>query len=279
MPTSRSGPRPSASRARGPRRLLAAARHALPAAVLCLIFAAAPAQARSPLEPELVVQANAKTSIVSLELHSVPGASCRLRVSDDGWARSFDQNRIGPSGIRSWRFSVPSGLNTAPWTFYARCERGRSYGWHRLVAEMGFPELGGALVQGMADGSAPGTSCDEQGLCFADDPLSTGQCGWYALGRRPELLPYVEHSQHAGEWLAGAEGHLPEGSTPRVGALAVWSIASDPPNGHVGYVAAVSGAQVLIDDSNWRPTPQSPDLQVHEHWVGRSQPAGYIYEP
>ncbi len=249
------------------------------AAVLWLLLAPVPAHARSPLEPGLVVQANAKTMTVTVQLQSVPGASCRLQVSDEGWRRSFRQSRIGASGVRSWRFRVPSGLNTAPWTFYAKCELGRLYGWHRLVAEMGFPETGGALVQGVAPGSAPGTSCDEEGLCFAEDPLEAGQCGWYGLGRRPDVLPYVEHSRRAGEWLADAEGHLPEGLTPRVGALAVWSIASDPPDGHVGYVAAVSGAQVLIDDSNWRPTIQSPGLQIHEHWVAASQPAGYIYAP
>jgi surface antigen len=115
-------------------------------------------------------------------------------------------------------------------------------------------------------------------VCFADDPLEAGQCGWYALGRRPDLLPYIEGSQRAGEWLADAAGQLPESTAPRVGALAVWSVASDPPDGHVGYVAAVSAAEVLIDDSNWRPTPQSPGLQIHEHWVPAKEPAGYIYE-
>ena len=65
-----------------------------------------------------------------------------------------------------------------------------------------------------------------------------------------------------------------------VGALAVWLPHSDGVGGegHVAYVAAVSAeGRILVDDSNWRPTPTSPDLQVHEHWVSAASPSGYIY--
>jgi surface antigen len=72
---------------------------------------------------------------------------------------------------------------------------------------------------------------------------------------------------------------VPEGTAPAVGALAVWRPDRPPagPLGHVAYVAAVYGARVLVDDSNWQPTPTSAPLQVHEHWVSAAAPSGYIY--
>jgi hypothetical protein len=235
------------------------------------------AVAQSSLEPEVLVQANSKLRTVQVHVHSVAGARCQLQVSDDSWERSYLERHMGSSGARVWRIDVPAEVAKAPWSFYTTCRLGHRHGWYRIVAEMGFPEEGGALVKGVAPVSAPQTTCDEQGLCFAEDPLEAGQCGWYALGRRPDLLPYAKRASKAGEWLADAAGHLPEGSTPRVGALAIWSIASDPPDGHVAYVAAIAGSLVLVDDSNWRPTPSSPGLQIHEHWVRARQPAGYIY--
>jgi len=246
---------------------------------LWLIAAAAPAAAQAPLEPGLVIRADAARSSLAVEVHSVAGARCRLQVSDEPWTRSFRRVRMGGAGIHTWHFAAPEGLNTAPWTFLASCSLGRQRGWRRFVGEMGFPSYGGALVEGVAPGSAPETSCDAQGICFAEDPFTPGECGWYGLGRRPDILPWVRRSRHAGDLLAELEGHLPEGTKPRVGALAIWSIGVDPPDGHVGYVADVAGSQVLIDDSNWRPTPQSPGLQVHEHWVAASSPTGYIYLP
>jgi len=139
--------------------------------------------------------------------------------------------------------------------------------------ELGFPELAGAL-----DVVSPGAgSCDVQGLCFAADPFPVGQCTWYAEGRRPDLLGIV--SGNAGEWLEAVEGHVPVGSVPVVGALAVWRADRGPAgaDGHVAYVAAVSGRRILVDDSNWRPTSTSSELQVHEHWEPAGSPSGYIY--
>jgi len=270
---------PARRAARAPQRRRRISAAPAGASALVLAFALLPsglARAQSPLEPHMQITANAMTREVTVEMRDVPRAACQLRVSDESWT-TLMAARLGASGERSWRIDARPGLAKAAWTFYAICRLGHRYGWHMTIAQMGFPEPGGALVAGVAAGSAPSTSCDEQGLCFAEDPLEPGQCGWYALGRRPELLPYVEHSPSAGEWLADAAAALPEGATPQVGALAVWSIASDPPHGHVAYVAAVSGGDILVDDSNWRPTASSPGLQLHEHWVPASQPAGYIY--
>jgi surface antigen len=147
-----------------------------------------------------------------------------------------------------------------------------------------FHGRGQSLVQGSTtelidsgQGGATGQSCDSQGICFTDDPFSPGQCTWYAEGRRPDLLGIVHGN--AGSWLHEASGRVPEGSVPVVGALAVW-LPYHPPAGefgHVGYVAAVRGSEVLIDDSNWAPTWAGPWLLFHEHWERASSPSGYIY--
>ena len=133
----------------------------------------------------------------------------------------------------------------------------------------------GALL-GAADGPpAAGESCDRQGVCFSYDPFPTGQCTWYAAGRRPDLVGVVHGA--AWEWLRAAAGRVPEGRRPAVGAIAVYAPGLPGAPGHLGYVAAISGSRVLLDDSNWRPTPWSPWLQVHEHWEAASTASGYIY--
>jgi len=132
-----------------------------------------------------------------------------------------------------------------------------------------------------------GTPCDPQGICFADDEFPVGQCTWYALGRRPDLTGIV--NGNASAWLEAAAGKATEGTTaagfhPVPGALAVWAAntGSAGPEGHVAYVAKVGGLhgdELLVDDSNWRPTPQSPAEEVHEHWVSAPSVEGYIYPP
>jgi len=141
---------------------------------------------------------------------------------------------------------------------------------------MGFPERSGALIgASAARPRAPGESCDSQGVCFANDPFPTGQCTWYAAGRRPDLVGIVHGV--AWKWLAGAKGRVLEGSRPALGAIAVFAPSTPGSAGHVAYVAAISGSRVLLDDSNWRSTPWSPRLQVHEHWEAAHAASGYIY--
>jgi surface antigen len=144
--------------------------------------------------------------------------------------------------------------------------------------EPGFPSAAALDPAGALAPSTPGAACDAQGLCFVADPFPAGQCTWYAAGRRPDLLGVL--AGNAGSWLAAARGRVPEGWFPVVGALAVWlpHHAGAGADGHVAYVAAVSpDGNILVDDSNWAPTPSSPRLEVHEHWVPAIAPSGFIY--
>jgi hypothetical protein len=123
-------------------------------------------------------------------------------------------------------------------------------------------------------GYASGVSC-AGGACFAGDPfyLYAGQCTWYAAGRRPDLDGIVHGN--AGDWLNEARGHVPEGATPTVGAIAVWLPYTGGAYGagHVAYVLSVSGTSVTVQDFNWG----RPATSYHQHTVPASWISGYIY--
>jgi surface antigen len=119
-------------------------------------------------------------------------------------------------------------------------------------------------------GSGGSLSC-AAGVCFSGDPFPPGQCTWYAAGRRPDLIGIVRGN--AGNWLNEARGRVPEGSTPVVGAIAVWLPYHGGAfgYGHVAYVAAVAGGSVTVEDFNWEGEVH------HRHTVPASWISGYIY--
>ena len=230
----------------------------------------------APLAVSLEVSARSHAGVnrLTVLVRSAAGATCSLSVTAEHLVKSFPGRQLSSSGSVAWRWEPPAPASQTPWAFYATCTSGSISAWRRVRVEMGFPTLAGAL-----DLASPlgGRSCDAQGLCFAEDPFPVGQCTWYAEGRRPDLRGVVRGN--AGGWLAAAKGRVPEGATPVVGALAVWLPGVGPAGslGHVGYVSAVARGRILLDDSNWRPTPTSSGLEVHEHWERAGSPTGYIY--
>jgi surface antigen len=229
-----------------------------------------------PFPVGLRVSANAKVGAVNLLTVSASAptaASCTLQITAAHFATTLSSRRPGSV---VWRWRAPVRAPKGVWTFTATCREGASWTASWYSAEMGFPERSGALLGAPSDGSrAAGESCDSQGICFANDPFPTAECTWYAAGRRPDLVGVVHGA--AREWLRAAKGRVREGSRPAVGAIAVYARTAPGAPGHVGYVAAISGSRVLLDDSNWRPTPWSPRMQVHEHWEAASAASGYIY--
>jgi CHAP domain len=210
-----------------------------------------------------------------------------LSVDEAGRRRSF----TGPSGRRelSWQWISDVAGSRGAWDLLASCRHGARRAWRRYHLEPGLARIGGAFVSAPGIAGAqpsvpivPGAgACDTQGICFAADPFPAGQCTWYALGRRPDLKGAVRGN--ASTWFQDVSGKAPEGTAPIVGALAVWAANVGPAgaDGHVAYVAEVRAREprLLVDDSNWRPTPQSPELQVHEHWLSAAAVEGYIYPP
>jgi len=234
-----------------------------------------------PVALSVTAASRAGVDEVTVVAKSVNHTRCALEVSARRIARSFPSAPTNGAGAVSWRWR-PAGIpSDIPWRFTATCRIGALWSRRWVEAELGFPSRGGALAASTSAGASLPGECDAQGLCFAGDPNPVGQCTWYAAGRRPDVVGIVHGN--AGTWLEDARGRLPEGWFPVVGALAVWlpHHGGDGELGHVAYVAEVSEeGRVLLDDSNWRPTPTSPGLQVHEHWVSAASPdapSGYIY--
>jgi surface antigen len=229
-----------------------------------------------PFHVGLRVSANAKAGAVNLLTVSVSApitTNCTLQISATRYERTLPGRRLGSV---VWRWKAPMRAPKGVWTFTATCREGARWAASWYKAEMGFPERSGALLGAPADRTpSAGESCDSQGVCFSRDPFPTGQCTWYAAGRRPDLVGIVQGV--AWQWLRAAAGRVPEGKRPAVGAIAVYAPGVPGAPGHLGYVAAISGSRVLLDDSNWRATPWSPWLQVHEHWEAASAASGYIY--
>ncbi len=215
-------------------------------------------------------------NLVRVAVSAPATTTCTLKITAEDFEKLFRAHRRG-SVVWNWR--APARAPKGVWTFNATCSEGARWATYWFKAEMGFPERSGALVAGPPAGAPAATSesCDSQGVCFANDPFPIGQCTWYAAGRRADLVGVV-HGE-AWEWLVAAKGRVSEGSQPAVGAIAVFAPGAPGDPGHVAYVAAISGSRVLLDDSNWRPTPWSPSLQVHEHWAPSSSASGYIYGP
>ncbi len=237
-----------------------------------------------PFPVALSVTAVSRGSVnhVTVLVRTIGNTRCALVVSSGRIAKRFPGAVTDRAGVARWRWPSAGIASDVPWRFTATCRRGTASSTRWMTAELGFPSGGGALVRSSSSAvNAPGSSCDVQGVCFAEDLFPVGQCTWYAAGRRPDLRGIVHGN--AGTWLEDARGRVTEGWSPVVGALAVWRPYQGGTGeaGHVAYVAAVSEeGKILIDDSNWTPTPTSPHLQVHEHWVplsSPSAPSGYIY--
>jgi surface antigen len=235
-----------------------------------------------PFPVALSVTAVSKKGVdeVAVVARTVGNTRCGLEVTGRRIAKRFPSAPTDRAGVVRWRWPLAGIASDAPWRFTATCTRGAAFTRRWMTAELGFASAGGALLRSTSGAvNAAGSSCDMQGVCFAEDPFPVGQCTWYAAGRRPDLRGIVHGD--AGTWLEDARGRVPEGWSPVVGALAVWRPHQGGTGeaGHVAYVAAVSReGRVLIDDSNWTPTATSPGLQVHEHWVPvDSLPSGYIY--
>jgi len=244
-------------------------------------IAATQADAGVPFPVALSVTGSSRAGVdeVTVVAKSVSDSRCALQVAAGKALRSFPSASTNRAGSVTWRWRSAGVPSDIPWTFTATCRIGAAWSRRWVDAELGFPSRGGALAPSTsASATLPGASCDGQGVCFADDPFPVGQCTWYAAGRRPDVVGIVHGN--AGTWLEAANGRLPEGWFPVVGALAVWRPHHGGVGelGHVAYVAAVSEeGRVLVDDSNWAPTATSPGLQVHEHWVSAASPSGYIY--
>ena len=98
-----------------------------------------------------------------------------------------------------------------------------------------------------------------------------GQCTWGAKQAAPWVGNYWGN---AGQWLSSARAAgFRTGSTPQVGAVAVWT---NTYYGHVAVVTAVNGSQILVVESNYA---GNMSVGNYRGWFNPAADgvAGYIY--
>lgn len=108
-------------------------------------------------------------------------------------------------------------------------------------------------------------------------PSAKGNCTWYAWGRAHELTgtkPQPGLTGNAYTWWNGAAGKYSRGSTPKVGAIAVWK--SNMPYsggcGHVAIVEKIENGKVYISESGYPNT-----LFKYREIYSTNYLYGYIY--
>jgi len=107
-----------------------------------------------------------------------------------------------------------------------------------------------------------------------------GHCTWFCWATFPWSPPVYGNG---GQWLGQAQsGGWPTGSTPKVGAIVVWSSNSPGSGGcgHVAYVVAVGRNWIEVWDSNYGPMRVNGgwDLQIrHRRITDFSYIIGYVY--
>ena len=105
----------------------------------------------------------------------------------------------------------------------------------------------------------------------AGNTYPVGQCTWGAKQAAPWVGNYWGN---AGQWLGSARAAgFSTGSTPRVGAVAVWTNSY---YGHVAVVTAVNGSQIQVVESNYA---GNMSVANYRGWFNPAADgvAGYIY--
>lgn len=230
---------------------------------------------------------------------------------------------VGPTGSKTLRSTATSGayiqLSFIPsqqaangrWRLSANClhglrlRRDAAAAFHVVGAEgtsavlvkassLRLTRIAPAKVgTGTFTGAGRGSGCDTGGNPFTDCTASPTSkwCTWWAYDQRPYIyITSVHNGAPAGGWdawrwagYAAQYGHFPEGTTPVVGAIAVFSREYfGGPNsgggggqyGHVDYVVAVDNAhgRFQTTDHNWGGHPETTT-----NWHNDSSAIIFIY--
>jgi surface antigen len=106
-----------------------------------------------------------------------------------------------------------------------------------------------------------------------------GYCTWWAA--QTNLHENLEGLGNAGMWAINARAHgLPVGSTPRVGATAVFApgVQGAGPLGHVGHVVAVNGSSFEVSEMNYYGgSPPGGFGKVDYRWAYAGGGVSFIY--
>jgi surface antigen len=229
---------------------------------------------------------------VVAHIRGVARSRCTLTVAAGAESTTLAPITLNKSGrgIVSW--PVPESAPSGKWTFSVLCVKQRHATRTRTAITLVNHGGGtGGLVQHLGEGGGKGGSGQSCApiavppgggqVCFSGDPFATygphpgediGQCTWYAAGRRPDLDGIT--TGNASEWLAEAQGKVPEGIVPVAGAIAVNKTA-DGGVGHVAYIDEVKngGATLVLDEANLK-NDEKVYLDIE---TPASEFVGYIY--
>ena len=239
--------------------------------ILCMLLAVAtgllPATARAKSHAR-----SARVSVIpsghrlAVDIYAMAGGKCSLKVSAKRRSVMFTVWKLNRNGSGTIEWGVPKKAPSGTWMFVATCVKGKKTAVARAkIVLINHGSGNGSLASSGALGGGgdeqescanivkegPKTVTGQQ-ICFYGDPFATaaygnntGQCTWYAAGVRPDVDPYDRYD--ASTWLTYAKGHLPEGTTPQVGAIAV-----NVPGNHVAYVAGIEdgGSELILDEAN-----------------------------
>jgi surface antigen len=237
------------------------------------LYIASGASAALPLR-HVRLSVHERKHVLSVNLSSAAGAKCSLRITAGHQKAAFTVWKVASNGKTLFKWDVPADAPSGKWKFSAFCEKRRvKHSAERTVRLRHKGADNGSLVDAYNGDSGKGggnQSCQkiESGgsgqVCFINDPVASyidpyagadiGQCTWYAMGMRPDLDNITRGN--AAQWLSEAQAaHVPTGSVPVVGAIAVNTTAdvvNGKPVGHVAYVAGVTngGATLILDEAN-----------------------------
>ena len=135
------------------------------------------------------------------------------------------------------------------------------------------PSTPAASTPSTSVASTPSTPVTTTPITYSSsgNTYPVGQCTWGAKQAAPWVGNYWGN---AGQWLGSARAAgFSTGSTPRVGAVAVWTNSY---YGHVAVVRAVNGSQIQVVESNYA---GNMSVGNYRGWFNPAADgiAGYIY--
>jgi surface antigen len=238
--------------------------------------ASADARAGKKAKPAVHLAVSVSKSRLTVRVTAQAKATCTLKVSAKKKSTTFPKVRASAAGKVTFRWAVPSNAPSGTWRFTVKCTKsGKSHKAKTKALIVNHGNGKGALIEPSTtsisaesgNGKGGSLSLCPQPYCqtISGNPFesfgSLGQCTWYAIQRRVDLMsyhtpsprdPYQAFRGNAKFWFDDAvAAGVPTGQTPVAGALVVWDYGDA---GHVAYVEAVlPDGRVTISEYNHIP--------------------------
>lgn len=202
-----------------------------------------------------------------------PYAQCHGDVRFARIVRTLIRLNTSSTGGAEWSWRIPNSVPAGRWYATVTCvihslnhtestsifaERGTGPGPRKLLFAPKSFRSDTVNVEGGGSGA---------GVNGGLYPI--GQCTWWVAQKRPDLPYFPGHSGDAKNWFESAKADgWPVGEQPAVGAVAVMQPEQDTAgaSGHVAYVVAVEGSQILVSDADFQ--GHHPGYQHLLTWSG-----------